>query len=146
MKTIKGTNIIELTEENEEVFSMATLLPKRSKLSVPLYIDDSKSYQRGRHPKRIKFKPNNNIDDSRFWTTMWFDGTIDESTVVGKMEVSSKERREISNFVKNNEYILNLIADENIDIYDFINVMIPGGEPATEEQKAELKRKVDELL
>ena len=136
-----------LFSKNEEIFSMARLLPKRSQLKVPLYIDDGETYKKGGHWKRIKFKQNNQVTDSRDWASMDLGGNLIGKRNHLNIEIKQKDIDEISNFVKNNAYALeNLGVGDNFDFTDFQNILIPGGELATEEQKQELKRKVDELL
>lgn len=65
-----------------KLYEMATLRKKDSKLPVNLYIDDSLSYQRGGHSKRIKFqtdkgdRPNTRSN----FSSMTLDGEVVEST------------------------------------------------------------------
>lgn len=135
-----------ISKENDEIFSMARLLPKRSLLKVPLYIDDGETYKNSGHWKRIKFKQNNSVTDSRDWAPMDLNGNIIKKKNLN-IELKQKEVDEISNFVRNNSYALeNLGVGDNFDFTDFQNILIPGGELASEEQKTELKRKVDEFL
>ncbi len=134
-------------KDYDEIFSMARLLPKRSHLKVPLYIDDGETYKKGGHWKRIKFKQNNYVTDSRDWAPMDFNGNIIGKKNHLNIEIKQNDIDEISNFVRNNAYALEHLGEsDNYDFADFQLILIPGGQPATEEQRAELKRKVDELL
>ena len=119
--------------EGEFIVSMSKLLPKTSKITTPLYIDDAGTFRNGGHWKRIKFKQNNHVVDMRDWTPMNFDGEI-----MGKeneIELKPWQIKEIRNFVNNNRYILEKLCEEdNLEFSDFLDVMIKGGEPATQEQ------------
>ncbi len=147
MKRYVFSKVLNLiSKENDEIFSMARLLPKRSLLKVPLYIDDGETYKNSGHWKRIKFKQNNSVTDSRDWAPMDLNGNVIKKKNLN-IELKQKDVEEISNFVRNNSYALeNLGVGDNFDFTDFQNILIPGGEPASEEQKTELKRKVDEFL
>lgn len=131
----------------DEIYSMSKLLPKRSKIATPLYVDDTGSYRTSKHWKRVKFKQNDDVKYADDWAPMNFDGKImkDENSL--DIRLSSKEIEEIKNFVRNNKCVLEALCErDEIDFDDFLSAMIPGGEPATQEQIDEQKRKVDELL
>ena len=121
-----------------QLFEMSTLRKKDSGLPVNIYIDDSLSYKRGKHSKRIKFqtdkgdKPNTRGN----FSSMKLDGSVIEKTLPSKLEISSKDIEAVSNFVINNSECLSLIAAFDLD-YDYFKhfLMIPGGELATDEQK-----------
>jgi hypothetical protein len=121
--------------ESEQLMEMAALRKASSKLPVNLYLDDSMSYKRGRHSKRIKFQTDySDKPITGSFSTMKFDGEIVEKTVHGS-SLSQKDVTQIQNFIKNNLAALESLADMNIEIEDFKRIMIPGGEPAIEEAK-----------
>lgn len=132
-----------------QLHEMATLRKKDSGLPVNLYIDDSLSYKRGKHSKRIKFqtdtgdKPNTRGN----FSSMTLDGKVVEKTLPKKLEISQKDIEAISNFVVNNYECLSLVADFDLD-YDYFkhHLMIKGGELATEEQLKTQKELLDAYL
>lgn len=136
-------------EKRMQLYEMATLRKKDSGLPVNLYIDDSLSYKRGKHSKRIKFqtdkgdKPNMRGN----FSSMTLDGKVVENTLPKKLEISQKDIEVISNFVVNNYECLSLVADFDLD-YDYFkhHLMIKGGELATEEQLKTQKELLDAYL
>lgn len=132
-----------------QLHEMATLRKKDSGLPVNLYIDDSLSYKRGKHSKRIKFqtdkgdKPNTRGS----FSSMTLDGKVVEKTLPKKLEISQKDIEAVSNFVVNNYECLSLVADFDLD-YDYFkhHLMIKGGELATEEQLKTQKELLDAYL
>lgn len=132
-----------------QLYEMATLRKKDSGLPVNLYIDDSLSYKRGKHSKRIKFqtdkgdKPNTRGN----FSSMTLDGKVVEKTLPTKLEISQKDIEAVSNFVVNNYECLSLVADFDLD-YDYFkhHLMIKGGDLATEEQLKAQKELLDAYL
>lgn len=132
---------------NQEIYSLARLVPKKSQLAVPLYVDDGESWKKSGHWKRLKFKQNDDVVDSRDWAPMNFDGEIMGNPKKLNIKIGQKEVNEIANFARNNKYALeNLGVNLSYDFGDFLQILIPGGEPASQERIDELKGKVDELL
>lgn len=138
-----------IIEGSSVLYEMATLRKKDSKLPVNLYIDDSFSYQRGSHSKRIKFqtdkddRPNTRSN----FSSITLDGGIVESTLPRSMELSSKDIQKISNFVKNNSNCLLLVSDMEMDFSDFKSYfMIEGSDLISNEQKEKLQNEVNEYL
>lgn len=109
----------------------ATLRKKHTKLPVNIWVDDAGTYLNSGHFKRIKFQKNyNNSAITNEFATMLLDGTILEDTLKG-CEISNKDLKKIQNFVKNNSLILSELADARIDLFDFKELMITGGEEAS---------------
>ncbi|MFP3042205.1 hypothetical protein LQZ19_10355 [Treponema primitia] len=110
---------------------MVTIHKKESDLSVNIYLDDSLSYKRRKHAKQIIFqtdyadKPITNT-----FASMNFTGEL-----IGTNSLPNEDITKIRNFVKNNLAAIESLADMDIGIVDFLKVMIPGGNPATEEAK-----------
>ena len=132
-----------------QLYEMATLRKKDSGLPVNLYIDDSLSYKRGKHSKRIRFqtdkgdKPNTRGS----FSSMTLDGKVVEKTLPKKLEISQRDIEAVSNFVINNYECLSLVADFELD-YDYFkhHLMIKGGELATEDQLKAQKELLDAYL
>ena len=132
-----------------QLYEMATLRKKDSGLPVNLYIDDSLSYKRGKHSKRVKFqtdkgdKPNTRGS----FSSMTLDGKVVEKTLPKKLEISQRDIEAVSNFVINNYECLSLVADFELD-YDYFkhHLMIKGGELATEDQLKAQKELLDAYL
>lgn len=132
-----------------KLYEMATLRKKDSKLPVNLYIDDSLSYQRSGHSKRIKFqtdkgdRPNTRSN----FSSMTLDGEVVESTFLKSTDLSSKDIQKISNFVKNNSKCLSLVSDMEMDFSDFKSYfMIEDSDLISDEQKEKLQNEINEYL
>lgn len=109
----------------------ATLRKKHTKLPVNIWVDDAGTYLNSGHFKRIKFQKNyNNSAITNEFAVMLLDGTILEDTLKG-CEISNKDLKKIQNFVKNNSLILSELVDARIDLFDFKELMITGGEEAS---------------
>lgn len=131
-----------------EIYSMANRYKHQTGLPVNVWIDERGAYEKSGHWKRIKFQINygkrmKNQPDA----SMDLNGEVVWDTYdKRKSEINKDDIECVSNFVKNNSYALDKVADEDILMEDFDVVMIKGGEPATAEQIAEQKRKVDEFI
>lgn len=132
-----------------KLYEMATLRKKDSKLPVNLYIDDSLSYQRSGHSKRIKFqtdkgdRPNTRSN----FSSMTLDGEVVESTFLKSTDLSSKDIQKISNFVKNNSKCLSLVSDMEMEFSDFKSYfMIEDSDLISDEQKEKLQNEINEYL
>jgi len=121
----------------DQLQEMATVRKKTTLLPVNLYLDDSMSYIRGRHHKRIKFQPDyGDKPITNTFSEMKFDGTLVEDTIHNNtMCLTSKDIQAIRNFVLNNVEALDQLADMNIEIDDFKKIMILGGKIADKETK-----------
>ena len=60
--------------------------------------------------------------------------------------ISGVERTAVSNFVVNNSYALDKVADQLLWLDEFWEIFIKGGEEASVEAIAELKSKTDEYV
>ena len=67
---------------------------------------------------------------------MWY---LDEK----ECEVSTKDLRQVSNYVLNNSYALDKVADEEIFMEDYDEISIKGGKLASEEEIDNLIKEVD---
>ena len=71
-------------------------------------------------------------------------GNIIEDTFDEKeCEVSTKDLRQVSNYVLNNSYALDKVADEEIFMEDYDEISIKGGKLASEEEIDNLIKEVD---
>lgn len=151
----------ELTEKEiaklrrqDRLREFANLSKRTTGLPVNIWVDVSQSYLQGRHAKRIKFQLNTGHSwvsmDPHEAACMDLEGNVIEKTIISKkVDISSKEIKAVSNFVKNNAEALSLMADGIIDTTEFSSFMIKGGELCTPEQKQaylkSLERMVDDV-
>ena len=144
------SNVIEgkIINLKNEIFSMANRRKVQTGLPVNIWIDEKKGYIDGGHWKRIKFQLNHGTKTfHQPEASMDLNGNVIENTYDNTVsELSSKDIKAVSNFVKNNSYALSKVADEDIFMDQFDEVMIKGGEPATEEQIKNQKILVDEFI
>lgn len=128
---------------------MANCRSKKTGLPMNIWIDETGSYLKGHHSKRIKFQINTN---PKFQTentcSMTLDGVIprqqEEKMVLSKdFNLSSSDVEEVKNFVLNNMYALDKIADQKLDIEDFWTFAILGGAPVSPKRIEELKKDTD---
>jgi hypothetical protein len=132
-----------------EAYGMSNLFQNKTGLDVPIYVDDEMTYKLGGHGKRIKFKASlTSENNSRNFATMKLDGEIVEGTMPKKLSdtVSEKVIKGVKNFVLNNWYALDKLADKLIDIADFLSVMLKGTKKATVSQIKKQKEDVDRLI
>lgn len=136
-------------ESSSWIYSMANIRKRRSGLPMNIWVDENKEYIKGGHGKRIKFQINH-VDSiqEQFLASVTLDGKIVKETYDNKKsELNTKDLRQVINFVLNNTYALSVLSDgEVFDIGDFLEVMIPGGKPATAEQIEEQHQKVLKII
>jgi len=134
----------EILNESQKLMEMSTVRKKSSGLPVNIYLDDSMSYLRGKHSKRIKFQTDTGDKPiTGSFSSMLLDGTIPKDH---KYSLASKDINDVKQFVLNNKIAIEALADMNIEIDDFKKIMIRGGEPATEEQKKKLLKDLSEAI
>jgi hypothetical protein len=99
---------------------MATLRKSRSGLPVNLYLDDSGSWKKSGHFKKIKFQADTN--DKPLTHNMVPMSISDDPQVLinTKMQLTSQELFQVKNFVKENKDLLLKLSDAEIDIGDFL--------------------------
>ena len=82
--------------------------------------------------------------DNTNWNAMGLDGTLCDP---GIGELQESDMVQLRNFVRNNRYVLERIAENDLYSEDQIaSQLILGGAAASEEAVAELKRKADEII
>ena len=131
----------------EQIFSMANYRGEGVSLPVNLWIDEGKEYVRGQHSKRIKFQLDyaKQIHEWNF-APMTLDGEVPVDINIPTNKITMKDVKMVRNFVHNNKYALDKLADMIIVDDEWKQVMIKGGKPATEEQIQEQKDKVDMFI
>lgn len=139
---------MNVTEGKMYICSMAHRYKIQTGLPVNIWIDEAGWYKKAGHSKRIKFQLDYaNKVGGHPDASMKLDGEVVEETYDKNIsEISQKDINEVSNFVKNNAYALDKAADEDIKMYQFDEIFIKGGKPATQEQLDELRKKVDEFM
>jgi hypothetical protein len=121
MEIIKEKESYDEDESYDELEEMATLRKFRSGLPVNLYLDDSMSYKRGGHAKRIKFQPDKG--DRPVTRKMILMTIEDDPKVKGnniKINLQPADIEKIKSFVKINKDLLLDLSDMKIDIQDFL--------------------------
>ena len=79
--------------------------------------------------------------------SMDLNGRIHSSKSIAKLRgLSANDLNQLRNFVLNNKYALEHIADMDIHIGQIWSDIIKGGEPASFEEIQKLNLKVDELI
>ena len=139
---------IKKREDYSWLFSMANRYKDDVDLPMNIWLDEAEEYKEGGHSKRIKFQMNhaNRIQKENL-ASMTLDGKIVKETYKEKKsELDSKDIKEVSNFVKNNSYALDKLADQMIRCSDFDKIMIKGGKEASESEIARLKEDTDKYI
>lgn len=140
---------IKVHEHNKDesfVYEMANKWQEETNLPMNIWIDETQSYLKGKHSKRLKFQ----LDTSERMKSdelgeMDMDGNIHPENL--KMpKLSGKDITKLRNFVHNNRYALEYIADMDVHLHQIWNDMIMGGDLATDEQIKQLNAKVDKVL
>jgi hypothetical protein len=115
----------ENLEENLRIEEMATLRKTDSGLPANLYLDDTGSWSKSGHWKRIKFQPNTG---DRPVTRDMVPMSIDDNPQVLvkniKMALNAKQLDRIKAFVRVNKDILLQLADAKISILEFGRRMV----------------------
>ena len=132
------------------VYEMANRWQDDTLLPMIIWIDETQSYLDGHHGKRVKFQ----LDTSgklkkgrEHLGSMDLDGKIHNPKSLTKLRgLSSNDLNQLRNFVLNNKYALEHIADMDIHIGQIWSDIIKGGEPASFEEIQKLNLKVDELI
>ena len=135
--------------KNEVDERMANCRAYKTGLPVNIWIDETEAYKAGKHAKIIKFQINKNPKfQSKNTCPMTLDGKIldeDLAEVQKNKEfaISEDERNAVSQFVVNNSYALDKVADQLLWLDEFWEIFIKGGDVATLEDISNLKKKTD---
>ena len=127
------------------VCEMANKHKEETLLPMNIWIDETRSYMRCGHGKRIWFQLNKaeNFENSNA-ESMDLDGRRCPPTL-NIQELQERDLAALRHFVHNNRYALERIADQEVRLYRIWPDMIKGGERASAEDIAALNAKVDEL-
>jgi hypothetical protein len=115
----------ENLEENLRIEEMATLRKNVSGLPANLYLDDTGSWTKSGHWKRIKFQPNTG---DRPVTRDMVPMSIDDSPQIlvknARISLNAKQLDQIKKFVQVNKDLLLQLANAEIDIFEFGRKMV----------------------
>ena len=138
--------IENVVNESEFVCEMANKYKEETGLPMNIWIDETQTYVRGGHSKRIKFQLDKSGKlHSNNLGSMDLDGNIRPSKLdIG--ELSESDINELRNFITNNKYALEMIASQEVKLYKIWPHMIMGGNQASYEEITKLNLKVDELI
>lgn len=124
---------------------MSTRRQSKTGLPMTIWIDDSKTYINVGHYKIIKFQLDKGAANPDNFGVMDLAGKIlkpDRRQIRG---LSEKELNELRHFVHNNKYVLERVADMELDMDDIWPHMIMGGDIASEDQIKALNAKAKEM-
>jgi len=150
IKMIEDTGLYRVVPSEHErprklILEMSNKKQRLTGLPVNIWIDENKFYLKGKHSKRVKFQLDNsekfNIDNT---------ASIDLNGVMHpehpkRFRISQFDLRCVKNWVLNNRYALDLVADVLLDLDDIFPYLIKGGETASPERIEELRLNCEEL-
>lgn len=133
-------------DKSELVCEMSIKNKAKTHLPMNIWIDEAQTYRKDGHSKRIKFQLNhsNKMNLTEFGT-MDLDGNLHPSNLdIGELDDS--DIKQLRNFVLNNKYMLEHVADAELWLDDIWPYVILGGDVASYEEITKLNLKVDELI
>lgn len=142
----KWARIVDDADERDGlVCEMANKYREETLLPMNIWIDETGSYVRGRHGKRIRFQ----LDKSDYFDndntgSMGLDGTVYPPSLKIR-DLMANDIEELRNFVRNNRHALDLVADQKVRLYKVWPYIIKGGKAASDDEVERLNAKVDEL-
>ncbi len=140
----------EVVDDDDESFvcEMSNKSKLETLLPMNIWIDEAQQYIDGGHAKRIKFQLDTSGKLHKNNTgSMDLDGVIHEPKAESEIRgLSTKDVRALRNFVHNNRYALEHIADTDIWLFQIWPDIIKGGELASEEEINALNAKVDKII
>ena len=114
-------------------------------LPMNIAIDDGYAYDLQQLPfKQVAFQmdTDENLNKDN-WNAMGLDGTLCDPDIC---ELEESDLTQLRNFVRNNRYVLERIAENDLYSDQIANDLILGGEAASGEAVAGLNRKVDDVI
>lgn len=136
---------MKITVNEELLYEMANKWKKSTGLPMNIWIDENQIYKLGRHSKRIEFQLDGNTNmDIHNSAPMGLDGEV-KVRLPRHIGLTPRDIEQLRNWVANNRYALELVADVKVPLDEIFPYMIKGGEPASPEAVAALKAKADEL-
>lgn len=153
-KIIEDLNFEEIYRTSNDLdrfCEMSNYRKRKTGLPVNVWIDQAENYKDSGQAKRIKFQINKADRYQNNSCPMLLDGSIPEDELQKaktnkEFSISNSEINEVRNFVINNSYALDKVADQLIYEDEFDKVFIHGGDPASEEAKNNLKLEVDTFM
>ena len=142
---IIGLMKTESTKKMHPDFETRMMWKARTGLPMNIAIDDGYAYDVQHLPfKQIAFQmdTDENLNKDN-WNAMGMDGTLCDP---GIGELQESDMVQLRNFVCNNRYVLERIAENDLFSDQIASDLILGGEAASEGAIAELKRKVDQVI
>lgn len=108
----------------------SALRHKDTNLPMIIWLDEVKAFKNSGHYKRIKFQTNKNQNKTQVSNlcSMDLDGNIYNKESSKDYKLSAKDEKELKNFVKNNRFAIEALADNNINMAFFRDYCITGGE------------------
>ena len=135
----------------ERLFEMANYYKEDLDLPVNLWLDEGETYKKGKHGKRIKFQMNymDKIRDE-YMCPMDLEGEIPPKVFKKAKnskdwEISPRDLERVRNFVLNNSYALDFLADQKIRRKQFDEIVIKGGNFVSDDEVNEQIKAVDEI-
>lgn len=127
------------------VCEMANKYKEESLLPMNIWIDEARSYVRDGRGKRVWFQLDTTEDLEVDNTgSMDLDGKVHLSST-GIRQLKERDLAALRNFVHNNRYALERVADQKVRLYRIWPDMIKGGVLASEAAINALNAKVDRL-
>ena len=129
----------------ERIYEMANRRKRQTGLPINIWIDENGWYKLGGHAKRIKVQMNygEKMQNQPFCRMDLYGNIIEDIFDKKECEVSTKDLKQVSNYVLNNSYALDKVADEEIFMEDYDEISIKGGKLASEEEIDNLIKEVD---
>lgn len=119
-------------------------------LNATIWIDEGSAYKHTNHGVRVKLNVGyfyRFLNDRDDLVKVDLDGNVYSCSAENekRWNITDDDFQALKNYLKNNEYALQKIADNDIFFDDIFPYMIKGGEIATENEKRRLKEKTDEF-
>ena len=133
-------------DEATLVCEMSNKNKAQTQLPMNIWIDENQTYVKGGHYKRVKFQLNHsNRINLQAFGSMDLDGNLHPDNLdIG--ELSRDDIKQLRNFVLNNKYALEHVADNDLWLDEIWPSIIKGGEVASFQDIQSLNLKVDELI
>ena len=130
--------------------SMALGWPQHTGLPMFILVDEGGDYLTRHHEKGIEFQINKNSRPETWnFCMMTLDGELKfplkDLQLLDDCDLTDRDIQGLRNFVKNNRYALEKMADEEIYALDFWDVCIKGTHPASSRQLRYFEDAVDIL-
>ena len=140
---------IDLDNDSEDLIYFKALNKKQTGLPMTIWIDEAYTYKSTNHEMRIKMNADYQyaLRDRNDLFEVDMEGNIYSHSKENedRYRIKDKDFQALKNFLHNNKYALQKIADDEIASDEIIPYMIKGGELADEEEIKKLKEITDSL-